>query len=73
MFLLLALQLVILWTSASQTETRFANNITDIIKDFDLDAEKFLSDKFIDTLSRDQSIIKRNVYWEKFINKTKKT
>lgn len=70
LFMLLALQLVVLWTSTSHTENRFANNITDKIKDFDLDAEEFLSNKFIDTLSNDQSIIKRNLYWEKFINKT---
>lgn len=70
LFLLLALQLVILWTSTSQTETRIANSITDNIKEFDSDAEEFLSDKFIDTISVDKSVLKRNIYWEQFINKT---
>jgi len=70
LFLLLALQLIILWTSPSQIEKRVAKNISEKIQEFDSDIELFFKDQFIDTLCIDKSLLKRNIYWEKFIRNT---
>lgn len=71
LFLLLALQLIILWSSPTQIQTRIASNISSKIQEYESDIELFLEDQFIDTLCVDNSLLKRNLYWERFINKTK--
>lgn len=70
LFLLLALQLIILWSSSEKIESRVANNIAQKVQDFDSDVKNFLQDNFIDTLCLDNSLLKHNAYWEKFIKKT---
>lgn len=70
LFLLLALQLIILWSSPSQIESRVADRLTEKIKEYDTEINSFLQDPFIDTLCTDKSLLKRNIYWERFIRKT---
>lgn len=69
LFLLLALQLVLLWSNPKIIEERTAESVSSQISEYNSQIEDALSDSFIDTISKGKSIAKKNTYLEQFIKK----
>ena len=71
LFLLLGLQLVLLWSRPDKIEERIAENVSEKLGTYFQEISEIHEDKFYDSLSNDFSVLRKNSYWERFLEKTK--